>query len=306
MQRAMTEHILLGLDHATREGCADYLNFSEGHQTIVDAAFLAHGLLRAWDKVWLRLDGRVQGQIVRCMKLTRSRAPYFNNWLLFSSMIEAFLCKAGEDWDPMRVDYALRQHEQWYLGDGNYGDGPEFHCDYYNSFVIYPMLIDLLNSTETIAAQWVQFKEPVERRFRRYAQIQARFIMPDGYFPPIGRSITYRFGAFQALAQAALQDKLPDDLSPAAVRCALTAVIRRIMQSNNNFDDEGWLRIGLVGHQPSLGEIYISTGSLYLCLCGCLPLGLSPDAAFWNDPDEDWITEKIWKGYDMPPDHAQK
>ena len=51
---------------------------------------------------------------------------------------------ARRQWDRMRVDYALRQHEQWYKGDGVYGDGPEFHWDYYNSFVIHPMLLDVL------------------------------------------------------------------------------------------------------------------------------------------------------------------
>ena len=44
----------------------------------------------------------------------------------------------GADWDRVRVDYALRQHEQWYKGDGTYGDGPDFHWDYYNSLVIHP------------------------------------------------------------------------------------------------------------------------------------------------------------------------
>ena len=46
----------------------------------------------------------------------------------------------------LRVDYALRQHDQWYKGDGAYGDGPEFHWDYYNSFVIHPMLLDVLDA----------------------------------------------------------------------------------------------------------------------------------------------------------------
>ena len=55
-------------------------------------------------------------------------------------MVEAGLKSLGASWDRTRVDYALRQHEQWYKGDGAYGDGPEFHWDYYNSFVIHPML----------------------------------------------------------------------------------------------------------------------------------------------------------------------
>jgi len=43
----------------------------------------------------------------------------------------------------MRVGSAISHHQQWYRCDGIYGDGPEFHCDYYNSFVIQPMLVDI-------------------------------------------------------------------------------------------------------------------------------------------------------------------
>ena len=60
-------------------------------------------------------------------------------------MVEAGLAALGADWDATRVDYAVRQHEQWYKGDGAYGDGPAFHWDYYNSFVIQPMLVDVLD-----------------------------------------------------------------------------------------------------------------------------------------------------------------
>ena len=77
---------------------------------------------------------------------TRPIAPHFNNWLLFSAMVEAGLKALGANWDRARVDYALRQHEQWYKGDGAYGDGPELHWDYYNSFVIHPMLVDVLGA----------------------------------------------------------------------------------------------------------------------------------------------------------------
>ena len=59
------------------------------------------------------------------LRLTRSRKPVFSNWLLFSAMTETFLRYAEQpDWDPMRVDYAIKQHFQWYLGDGVFSDGP--------------------------------------------------------------------------------------------------------------------------------------------------------------------------------------
>ncbi|WP_426452140.1 DUF2264 domain-containing protein [Paenibacillus sp. S-38] len=102
-------------------------------------------------------------------------------------------------------------------------------------------------------------------------------ISPEGAFPAVGRSITYRFGAFQHLAQMALQHRLPEHMEPAQVRCVLTRVIRRIMEASDNFDDNGWLKIGFCGHQPELGEAYISTGSLYLCSIVFIPLGL-PEA----------------------------
>jgi hypothetical protein len=102
----------------------------------------------------------------------------------------------------------------------------------------------------------------------------------------------------------ALRQALPPELDPAQVRCALTAVIQKVMRQEGTFDQQGWLTIGLCGHQPSLGEPYVSTGSLYLCLCGLLPLGLPPDNEFWSSAPADWSSRKIWAGQDAACDHA--
>jgi hypothetical protein len=141
-------------------------------------------------------------------------------------------------------------------------------------------------------------------RAKRYAAIQERFIAPDGTFPSIGRSMTYRFGAFQTLALIAWLNQLPETLKPAQVRCALTAVIRKMMEAPGTFNADGWLQIGFCGHQPALGESYISTGSLYLCSAGLLPLGLPPADPFWNAPPERWTSQKLWTGENLPADHA--
>jgi hypothetical protein len=141
------------------------------------------------------------------------------------------------------------------------------------------------------------------QRAKRFAQIQERLIAPDGTFPAIGRSTTYRFGAFQALALVALKKELPTQVKPAQVRAALTAVIRK-MEAPGTFDADGWLRIGFCGHQPALGENYISTGSLYLCSAGLLPLGLPPADEFWSAPAERWTSQKLWAGENLPADHA--
>ena len=68
-------------------------------------------------------------------------------------------------------------------GDGAYGDGPEFHFDYYNSFVIHPMLLDVLDAFSEQHAAWKDLASREAQRARRYAAVLERLIAPDGSFP---------------------------------------------------------------------------------------------------------------------------
>lgn len=282
----------------------DYLNFSKGAQPVVDAAFLALALLRAPRELWKKLSTTEQAQVIAALQSTRVIKPGFNNWLLFSATIEAFLGYAGVFHDDMRIDYAVRQHEEWYKGDGLYGDGPQFHWDYYNSYVIHPMLLQVLETASAWTDAWRALREPVQERAVRYAAIQERLIGPDGTFPPIGRSLAYRCGAFHLLADMSLRKQLPPSLRPAAVRSALTAVIKRTLDAPETFDSRGWLTIGLCGHQPAIAERYISTGSLYLCAVALLPLGLPPADSFWAAPPVPWTQQQTWTGKPVQADHA--
>ena len=289
---------------AVDPGSPDRMNFTRERQPLVDAAFLAQGLLRAPRTLADALDAGARRHLVTALESTRAIVPGFNNWLLFSAAVEAGLKRLGSGWDRVRIDYALRQHDQWYQGDGTYGDGPALHWDYYNSFVIHPMMLDVLDECQDEEPAWTELAVREFERARRYAAIQERLIGPDGSFPPIGRSIAYRFGAFHLLAQIALRRALPDGLAPAQARAALTAVIRRSIEAPGTFDDDGWLRIGFCGHQPGIGENYISTGSLYLCAAGLLPLGLPASDEFWSAPPQPWTSARAWSGQPFPIDHA--
>ncbi|HKJ43706.1 MAG TPA: DUF2264 domain-containing protein [Sunxiuqinia sp.] len=282
----------------------DYLFDHMEPQMLVDAAFLAHAFLRAPKQLWGALGSKTQKQVVDAFVYTREVEPYYSNWLLFSGMIEAFFLKNDLPFDIMRLDLPVKKHMEWYLGDGIYGDGNQFHWDYYNSYVIQPMLMDIV--TVMLDKKKIRQHEidVIAKRFTRYAAIQERLISPEGTFPAIGRSITYRMGAFQHLSQAALQGRLPDDVKPEQVRCALSAVMQKLMSAPGTFDSNGWLQIGLVGHQNALGEHYISTGSLYLCSEAFLALGLPADAEFWAKPDAPWTMVRIWNGEDIKADHA--
>jgi hypothetical protein len=292
------------LEQALDPKSPDALEFAADNQNLVDAAFLSLAILRAPTVLHQSLSATTRKRLADALRATRVLQANYNNWLLFAACNEAALAALGEPWDHMRVDYALRQHMAWYLGDGTYGDGPQFHWDFYNSYVIHPFLLAILDAVGDRNPAWQAFHAQQQERATRYAHMQERMIAPDGSYPPLGRSITYRCGAFQCLADMALRQQLPPDLSPGQVRCALAAVIGRTLSPPATFDTQGWLRIGLAGHQPALGETYISTGSLYLCANAFLPLGLPEQAPFWASPDAPWTSQRIWAGADVAADHA--
>jgi hypothetical protein len=166
-------------------------------------------------------------------------------------------------------------------GDGAYGDGPQFHWDYYNSFVIQPMLLDVLDACRDESAAWKDLAGRVEPRARRYAAVLERLIAPDGTFPPIGRSIAYRFGALQVLAQIALRRALPDSVSPR--RCA--APSRRSFAARSRCRERLTSKAGCVSASPVISPASASDTSRRKplpCAVGLLPLGLPASDDFWS------------------------
>ena len=284
----------------------DYLTFGgKAGQPLVDAAFLAEGVLRAPTQIWGRLDDKTRKRLIDEWKRSREIKPGESNWLLFASTVEAALLEFSGEYDRERLYYGVnRFRNDWYKGDAWYGDGQDLHLDFYNSLVIHPMLTEVLGIIEKHGLEGAEFLPVQKKRLGRFAAELERMISPEGTYPVIGRSISYRFGSFHALADAAWLHLLSPDLSPAQVRCALTAVIDRQLAAKGTFDPEGWLRVGYSGRQVNMGETYINTGSLYLCTTAFLPLGLPADDPFWSAPARDWTSKKAWSGIDVGSDHA--
>ena len=302
LRKQYREWALSGLKNALDSNAKDFMTFDIGGQQLVDASYVALAVIRApW--LWENLDKKNQTLLMKSIITTRRFKPVFSNWLLFSAVNEAFLAKFGYDWDPMRVDYALQQMEQWYVGDGMYADGTSFAYDYYNSYVIHPYLATL---SEIIGKKTNAYKdmfEKIKKRNERYAIIQERLINTDGTYPATGRSIVYRGAAFHHLADMALRNTLPKQLSPEQVRGALTAVIRKTLESPGTYKN-GWLTIGLYGDQPELGDFYNNQGSPYIASNIFLPLGLPATNPFWANPPAKWSAQKIWSGENFQNDHS--
>jgi hypothetical protein len=295
-----------GLKNAVDSTSPDFLSFNVDKQVLVDAAFLAQGFLRAPKQLWSRLDKKTQELLIKSFIATRSIKPLESNWLLFTATIEAFLYQVTGSCNFEAIDYALKRFDEWYKGDGWYGDGAAFHFDYYNSLVIHPMLYDVLNTIKNVNPVYAEKVELQTVRLTRHADQMERLISPEGTYPAIGRSLAYRFGSFHALSQTALLHKLPDHLKPSQVRSALTAVIKKQMKQSGTFDKNGWLTLGFTGHQPEIAESYISTGSLYLCTAVFLPLGLPAEDEFWTGAPEEWTNKKAWEGEAFKIDKALK
>lgn len=282
----------------------DYLHWNIHSQNLVDAAYLAESFLRC-PSLWQSLDATTQQRYVKEFKSLRTILTPYNNWLLFRAMVEAFLLNVGEEADGYALGVATRKISEWYLSDGFYSDGPEFSLDYYNSYVIHPMFIEVLEIMEPKGLYAPVKKELALRRMQRFNQLIERLISPEGTFPAIGRSATYRMGAFQSLAMSAWKYGLPEGMTNGQVRHALTTVMKNMFGVEGNFNKEGFLQLGFAGHQPDLADYYTNNGSLYMTSLVFLPLGLPESHPFWSDPAEDWTSRKAWSGRPFRKDYHE-
>lgn len=298
------------LSRAVDPSDAGYMTFDHGRQPLVDAAYLAEGVLRARRQLWNELDTVARANLADALKRTRTIRPGESNWLLFASMVEAALLELTGSWRHARD--ALR-----------YGPLSERllqgRRDVRRRKVLpHGLLQQLCHPSDAAgradghgaspgcptAVRW----RPNAAAIPAMRPFWSAWWLPTGAIPMLGRSITAcRFGVFHALGQSALLHALPKEVAPAQVRCAMTAVLRRQLERPDNFDREGWLRVGFVGgRQGGMAERYVNTGSLYHCLTFFLPLGLPVSDPFWSGAPVPWTNLKAWNGEPLPGDHALK
>jgi len=299
----LKEWALKSYTHAVDPQSPDYLLWRKEGQPLVDSAYFSNALVRAPGQLWDPLDGVTKSRIIAELKQLRRVSPPYTNWLLFAAMNEAFLLSIGEEYDRMRIDLTLKKLNEWYVGDGWYADGEKFHFDYYNSYVIHPMLLEVLDVLVKAGKADKSLYDQALRRTQRFAEHLERLVSPEGTFPPFGRSLTYRTGAFQPLALLAWRKQLPAKLTQGQVRAALTAVHKSIFNNPTNFTPDGYLTIGFAGHQPELGDWYSNNGSMYITSESFLPLGLPAGDTFWTSNEEAWTAKKAFRNEHFNKDY---
>ena len=307
MRKQLREWALQSYVHAVDPASPDYLLWRNEGQPLVDAAYVAESFLRAFDQLWVPLDETTKKRYIEEFTQLRRIDPPYTNWLLFSATIESFLAKAGAPFDIYRINSVIRKVEEWYTGDGWYADGPSFAFDYYSSYVFHPMYLETLDALIDAGVHsrldYPKYYQRALKRAQKYSLVLERFISPEGTFPVFGRSIPYRMATMQPLALMAWYRELPAGVTPAQVRCALTAVLKRMFATGENFNEGGFLTIGFTGRQPNVADWYTNNGSLYMTSLSFLPLGLPASDAFWTDAPQDWTNKKAWSGKPFPKDH---
>ena len=153
LQAIWREKAIRCIDMATDPASPDFMNFTTGGQPLVDAAFLCHALVRAPKALAAALPERVRRNLAEALRSSRVITAGSNNWVFFTAMVEAGLHVLGEPYDMTRVLYALRVFQDWYVGDGVYGDGAHYHWDYYNSFVIQPLDFQSLGNLAKVTGE---------------------------------------------------------------------------------------------------------------------------------------------------------
>ena len=306
-RKQLREWALASYRNAVDPTSPDYLCWGVSGQNLVDAAYIAESFLRAYNILWQPLDTLTKQRYFKEFQKLRRIDPPYTNWLLFSSVIESFLAKAGGGYDEFRVNMACRKVEEWYVGDGWYADGPVFAFDYYSSYVFHAMYLEtlqaMIDAKMNTRIDYSKYHERALKRAQKYAIILERFISPEGTFPVIGRSTPYRLAAMQPLALLAWYQKMPKELTNGQVRAALTQVMHRMFDHQQNYNQKGFLTIGFCGSQPETADWYTNNGSLYMTSLAFMPLGLPANHPFWTDAPQPWTQVKAWNGRPFPKDH---
>lgn len=306
----LRELALKSYANAVDPNSPDYLGWRGHGQALVDAAYIAESFIRGYESLWKPLDDTTKQRYIEEFTQLRRVDPPYTNWLLFSSTIESLLAKIGADCDEYRINSAIRKVEEWYAGDGWYADGPIFAFDYYSSYVFHPMYLETLQtmreSGRYTRIHYTKYYQRALKRAQKFSIVLERFISPEGTFPVFGRSIPYRMATMQPLALMAWYEKLPSGLTYGQVRGALTAVMHKMFDGKENFNEGGYLTIGFAGRQPNIADWYTNNGSLYMTSLSFLPLGLPASHPFWTDAALDWTQRKAWGSKPFPKDHHWK
>ena len=142
--------------------------------------------------------------------------------------------------------------------------GPNLLLDYYNSYVIHPMYVEVLEVCEAN-----KFSTPVSvslgvKRMQRFNTFIERLISPEGTYPAFWPICGASYGGISINGACRIEIWFARGPENGQIRKCTYRSNENMFSVEGNFDNENFLKLGFVGHQPNLANYYTNNGSLYM------------------------------------------
>lgn len=280
------DHILVGLANGSNPEHPEFWG-DVGHldQRAVEMAAIGYALAIAPEHFWHALPGVAKDRLGRWLGRVQQVAVHDDNWHFFVVMVQQGLERVGLKIDRSVQRFHLDRIDEFYLGDGWYGDGPEGFVDHYNSYALHTY--GLLYARMTAETDRDRADSYIERA-RRFAASYRYWFGDDGASVGFGRSMTYRFGMASFWAALAVADA--EALPWGEIR-GLWGRHLRWWLSRPIADSEGRLTVGYVGAVGAIAEQYSSPNSPYWAMKALLPLSLPESHPFWQAAEADVLPD---------------
>lgn len=243
--------------------------------SILALAALLHPSL-FWDPLGARAQQRLLAYLGK-----QVRVPcYNNNHHYFHMLPVPLLEQHGKD---AHREHLTRMYERlmgWYRGEGWFLDGSNGGLDNYNpwGFQLYNQALYRFD------AGWrEQFGASIRATTGHFLRGLPWMHDRRGAPIPLGRSLTYRFGAMAAVGWAVANDLCP--LSPGQARRLASGTLKSFWEKGC-VGANGLLNLGYYGDNSVVGENYTSPGSAYWA-CQAFSCLLVPEShPFWTAREE--------------------
>ena len=240
-------------------------------QAAVEMAVYGYGLLCCGEQLLACFDKEEKERFAQWLYMVNDITFPRGNWYFFLLIINYGLKANNLPYNQEKIDFACREIESFYVGDGWYQDGKSSQRDYYIPFAFqfYSLILERYcpeHELQCVKERSMDF----EQDFRYWIDHQGRSL-------PFGRSLTYRFAHSCYWSACAVSGIHRTELGE----------IKEILLGNLNFWAEqdilqdGILSIGYGYPSLIMSEDYNAPGSPMWAFKSFVILSLPSDHEFW-------------------------
>lgn len=253
-------------------------------QRLVEMAAVGFALALVPEYLYHPLTDKAKENVKEYLSKAAEKEFVNNNWKFFRVLIIMGLVKINGTYNESALNEYLTDIDNFYIGNGWYGDGPRNHIDHYNGFAFhfYGLVYSVLaKERDPDRAQTYQ------ERAKLFANQFRHWFSEDGASLPFGRSLTYRFAQASFWSGLAFADITTEDISWGKIKGIYLRHMRWWARQRLSRLDSGVLSVGYSYPQAAMHEPYNSAQSPYWAMKAFAVLALPSTHPFWTSKEED-------------------